>query len=349
MTPPLRPLAAAATAAVLAVALGSCSVLGGPFAGTSGYRVTAYFTKAVSFYPGSRVQVMGVNVGRVDSVTPENGQVRVVATVDRGVPLPATATAAIVPLSLIGERTLTFSPAWRPGMPRLPEGAVLRTDRTRVPVEVNEALQSFGKLLDSFDPAKADTVLGNAAGTLDGNGAAFNQAFQQAGRLVNDLAGQDEELLKAARNLNRLAAVVRGREKTLGSLVSGFSQASRMLAEERADIQTLVTSVADLARRGDVLVKLHRETLPGDLARTAQVALLLKGSAESLGGLLRALPGLGFQFVNAYDPERRAITLRVGLDNFARSYLAAALKEPTINANVPCPLPPPYSNCQEGP
>ena len=36
------------------------------------------------------VQVMGVNVGRVESVTPENGLVRVVASIDRGVPLPAT-------------------------------------------------------------------------------------------------------------------------------------------------------------------------------------------------------------------------------------------------------------------
>src|SRR6202011_4962770 len=101
---------------------------------SSKYHVTVYFTKAVAFYPQSQVQVMGVPIGTVDSVTPVNGQVKVVASIDHGVPLPANAGAAIVPLSLIGERTLTFSPSWKPGDPRLTDGAVIHTDRTRVPV-----------------------------------------------------------------------------------------------------------------------------------------------------------------------------------------------------------------------
>ncbi|MFB4297595.1 MCE family protein [Actinomadura sp. NTSP31] len=346
MRRPLRRPAAALAAVLLGVALSACSVLGGPLSSGSSYRVTAYFTRAVSFYPGSQVQVMGVNVGKVDSVTPVNGQVRVVASIDGDVPLPASAGAAIVPLSLIGERTLTFSPAWHPGLPKMADGAVLRTDRTQVPVEVNDALKSFGKLLDNFDPTKADTALGTAAGSLNGNGTAFNQAFQQAGQLVNNLAGQDEQLLAVAKNLDRLAGIVKGREKTLGTLVSDFSTASRMLSDERQNIRTLVESIADLAKRGDVLIKMHQDTIPADLERTAQVSLMLKGSANTLGGVLQALPNFGFQFVNAYEPKNKAIVLRVTLDNFARSYLAALLKEPTINENVPCPLPPPYSNCQ---
>ncbi|MEU9017802.1 MlaD family protein [Actinomadura sp. NPDC048394] len=345
MRPPRRPLAAA-MAAVLGAALSACSVLPGALSSTPSYHVTAYFTRAVSFYPGSRVQVMGVNVGKVDSVTPVNGQVRVVASIDGDVPLPAAATAAIVPLSLIGERTLTFSPAWHPGLARMADGAVLRTDRTQVPVEVNDALKSFGRLLDNVDPAKADTALGNAAGSLNGNGAAFNQAFQQAGQLVNSLAGQDEQLLEVAQNLDRLAGIVRGREKTLGRLVSDFSKASTMLANERQSIRTLVEAIADLAERGDVLIKMHQDTIPSDLEKTAQVSLTLKGSADTLGGVLQALPNIAFQFVNAYQPENHAIVLRVTLDNFARSYLAAVLKSPTIDESVPCPLPPPYSNCQ---
>ncbi|MBW8486353.1 MCE family protein [Actinomadura parmotrematis] len=334
--------AAALAAAALVLALGGCSVLGGP----SSYRVTAYFTRAVSFYPGSPVQVMGVNVGKVESVTPVNGQVRVVASIHRDVPVPATARAAIVPLSLIGERTLTFAPAWRPGLPKMADGAVLRIDRTQVPVEVNDALTSFGRLLNGFDPAKAGTALGNAARSLDGNGAAFNAAFQQTGQLVSDLAGQDEQLLRVARNLARVAAVVRGRERTLGSLIGNFSTASRMLADERADIRTLVEAIADLAERGDVLIKMHEDTLPGDLQKVAQVTLMMQGSAQSLADLIQALPGLGYQFVNAYDPKVGAINLRITLDNFARSYLAAVLSEPTISDKVPCPLPPPYSNCR---
>ncbi|MGI8336283.1 MCE family protein [Actinomadura scrupuli] len=346
MTTPPRPALAAAAAAVLATALTSCSALKTPLSAPPSYHVTAYFAKAVSFYPGSRVQVMGINVGRVDSVTPINGQVRVVASIDQKVPLPATATAAIVPLSLIGERTLTFTPAWQPGQPKLTDGTVLPQNRTQIPVEVNDALKSFGKLLDSFDPAKADLALGNTATTINGNGTAFNQAFQQTGQLVTNLAGQDQQLLRTAQNLNRLAAVVRGREKTLASLVDNFGAASKMLADERTDIKILIDAIADLAERGNVLIKTHQDTLPGDLLRTAQITLMIKGSAASVGQFLQSLKGFGFGFVNSFDTKTKTITTRVTLDNFLRAYLTAILREPEPNKNVPCPLPPPYSNCQ---
>jgi len=336
----MRRSRAIAGVAVLTATLGSCAL-----SGPSSYHVTAYFAKAVSFYPGSRVQVMGINVGKVDSVIPMSGQVRVVASINRDVPLPANAIAAIVPLSLIGERTLTFSPAWRPGQAKLANGAVLQQDRTRIPVEVNDALKSFGKILDSFDPTKANAALGNAASTLQGNGSAFNQAFQQTAQLVNNLAGQDQQLLKVAQNLNRLAGVVRGREQTLNSLVGSFAQASRLLAGERKEIQTLVMAIADLAKRGDVLIRIHQETLPGDLLQTARIALMIKGDATSLGYLLKALPDIGYQFVNAYDPKQHALVARVSLDAFLRPYLTAILGQPSPNASVPCPLPPPYSNC----
>ncbi|GAA3204191.1 MCE family protein [Actinocorallia longicatena] len=345
MTPTPRGLSAVAAAAAAVLTLSSCSVLPG-MSGGSTYKVTAFFTKAVSFYPGSRVQVMGVNVGRVESVVTENGQVRVVASIESRVPLPDKVTAAIMPLSLIGERTLTFSPAWRPGEPRLAKNAVLPAERTRVPVEVNEALTSFGRLLDSFDPAKVNGLIGKAATSLNGNGTAFNQAFEQTARLVTQLSGQDEKLLAVAGNLNRLAGAVKGREKVLGSLIDDFSTATTMLAGERKNIQTLITAVADLARRGNVIIDTYDEKLPDDLVRMAQVALSLKVNAKSLGKLLNAIPGLSYQFVNAYDPKKHAINSRITLDHFVRSYLAAILKEPRINSKVPCPLPPPYSNCE---
>ena len=344
MPPPGR-FRAAAVGVVLACAVSSCSVVNSPLSAPASYHVTAYFTKAVSFYPGSRVQVMGINVGKVDSVTPMGGHVRVVASINKDVPLPATAIASIVPLSLIGERTLTFSPTWRPGMPKLGDGSVLHEDRTRIPVEVNDALKSFGKILDSFDPAKANAVLGNTAASVNGNGPAFNQAFQQAGQLVNNLAGQDQQLLKVAKNLDRLAGVVRGREKTLASLVHTYAQASQMLAGERTDIHTLVSAIADLARRGDVIIKVRQETLPSDLTKTAQVALMIKGNAAALGNFLKSIPGFGYGFVNSYEPETRTIVTRVVLDNFVRAYLTAILRQPSPNSKVPCPLPPPYSNC----
>ncbi|MCW2887294.1 MAG: phospholipid/cholesterol/gamma-HCH transport system substrate-binding protein [Streptosporangiaceae bacterium] len=341
-----------ATAALLGVllawALSACSLvpenLQVSVAGK--YHITAYFARAVSFYAGSQVQVMGVQVGTIDSVTPVNGQVRVEASIDRKVPLPANVSASIVPLSLIGERTLTLSPPWKPGDAKLPDSAVIRQDRTHTPVEVDDALKSFSKLLDSFDPAQANTILHKTAGTLRGNGQLFNAALQQTATLTGNIAAQDDQLLQVAQNLNQVAGVVRGRERLLGSLISDFSQASQMAADERQNIRDLVAGSAHLVNQGGALVKAYQQQLPEDLARFAQVALIMKGNASRLATFVQSLPDLNYTFINAYNPKHHSIVSRISMDNFLRSYLAALLKQPNVNPNVPCPLPPPYSNCQ---
>jgi phospholipid/cholesterol/gamma-HCH transport system substrate-binding protein len=346
----MHPVLAVVMAAVLGTALSGCSLLppgmGGP---SSKYHVTVYFTKAVAFYPKSQVQVMGAPIGTVDSVTPVDGRVKVVASIDRSVPLPANAGAAIVPLSLIGERTLTFSPSWKPGDPKLADGAVLQTDRTQVPVEVDQALQAFTTLLQAFNPAAANKVLHKGAESFQGNGPAFNAALQQSADLTAHIAGQDQQLLEVAQNLHRIAGVVAGRQKALGALISDFSQASADLASERQDVQTLIVALTSLVQHGDVLIKSYQGRLVQDLGRIAQITLIVKGNADQLAAFLKALTPLNYMLTNGTNHKDHALTLRLALNNVYREYLAAALKQPTVNPKVKC-LPKPFSNCPwEGP
>ncbi|MGI8332956.1 MCE family protein [Actinomadura scrupuli] len=337
---------AAVMAVVTLAALSGCSLLPAALGGgsSSKYHVTVYFTKAVAFYPRSQVQVMGVPIGTVDSVTPVNGKVKVVASIDRDIPLPANARAAIVPLSLIGERTLTFSPSWKPGAPKLADGAVLDTDRSQVPVEVDQALQAFTTLLQAFNPAAANKVLHKSSQSFQGNGAAFNAALQQSADLTANIAGQDKQLLEVARNLHRIAGVVAGRQKALGTLISSFSQVSADLASERQNIETFIVALASLVRRGDVLIKSYQGQLVQDLGRIAQITLVVKGNAQQLGEFLKTLTPLNYMLSNATNHKDHALTLRLALNNIYRSYLAAALKQPTVNPKAKC-LPEPYSNC----
>jgi phospholipid/cholesterol/gamma-HCH transport system substrate-binding protein len=346
----IRPVLAAVMALVLfgtlGGVLGGCSLLPSALGGSSAskYHVTVYFTKAVAFYPKSQVQVMGVPIGTVDSVTPVNGQVKVVASIDRGVPLPANARAAIVPLSLIGERTLTFSPSWKPGAAKLADGAVLHTDRSQVPVEVDQALQAFTTLLQAFNPSAANTILRKGSQSFQGNGAAFNAALQQSADLTANIAGQDQQLLEVARNLHRIAGVVAGRQKALGTLISDFSQASADLAGERQNVETFLVALASLVQHGDVLIKSYQGQLIQDLGRIAQITLVVKGNAQQLAAFLKALTPLNYMLSNGTNHKDHALTLRLALNNVYREYLAAALKQPTVNPKVKC-LPKPYSNC----
>src|SRR6185312_7705544 len=59
-------------------------------------KVTAYFSEPIGVYPGSTVRILGVPVGTVNSVTPDGTRVRVVMTLNSGVPVPADAGAVVI-------------------------------------------------------------------------------------------------------------------------------------------------------------------------------------------------------------------------------------------------------------
>ena len=60
--------------------------------------LTAEFPRTVSLYVGSDVRVLGVPVGKVDSVTPSGTQVRPSSGI-RDTPWPAATSASTVPKS----------------------------------------------------------------------------------------------------------------------------------------------------------------------------------------------------------------------------------------------------------
>ncbi|GAA2111699.1 MCE family protein [Actinomadura alba] len=332
-------VAAAMVAAVVAAAtaLGGCSALESP----PHKDMTAYFARATSFYEKSKVKIMGVDVGTVERIRIDGGRVRVDFTVREDVPVPRDVNAAIVPLNLVGERNLVLSPPWRPGLPEAGDGTVIPQERTTLPVETDDALKAFTNVANALDPTKVRGALGGAADSFRGNGTEFNSALQQSARLTANLAGQDEQLLAVARNLNRLAGAVRGRERTLASMISGFSTATGMLAAERRDLQQLIKALLELTTQGTGILTKYEGQLPGDLAVLTRVALTMRGQSERLAMMFKALPEVSETFINGYDPAKGSLVLRFPTDAFLRAWLQG-LSGGLLDG---CPLPPPNSNC----
>ncbi|HEU5157842.1 MAG TPA: MCE family protein [Streptosporangiaceae bacterium] len=322
------------------LALAGCSALPGDADGRR--HLIAYFPQARSFYPHSQVKIMGADVGTVDDVRSMGDRIRVDFHIRGDIPLAKGVQASIVPLNLVGERNLVLHPVWRPGMAKEPGGELtIPIERTHVPVETDTALTAFTKVANALDPATTRAAVGRAARSVEGNGRQFNAALEQGARLTDNLAAQDQELLAVARNLDRLAGVVRGREQVLGGMIRDFGTATQMLSGERQNIQGLIRGVLELSRQGDGILRKYEGQLPYDLAVLTRVALTLKGDAKQVGMLIKALPGIGQVLIQAYDPQIKSLRIRFPTDAYLRTWLVSVL-----NSNeAPCPLPPPNSNC----
>ncbi|GLW63497.1 ABC transporter substrate-binding protein [Actinomadura rubrobrunea] len=340
-----RPASAALRRAVLAglcltltAALGGCSIVQRQSAGQR--TMTAYFPKARSFYKESKVKIMGADVGLVDRVEPQGDRVKVTFHLRRDIRLPRGVRASIVPLNLVGERNLILHPPWKPGQP-VETGNVIPIERTHVPVEVDDALTSFTDLATALDPTKTRTALDRAARSFEGNGRLFNATLEQSARLVENVAGQDRELIEVARNLDRLAGVVRGREQVLGQMIHDFAEAARVLSAERGELKELIRGILDLADHSAELLDEYKGRLPYDLAVLTRTALMLKGNSRQVAQLIDALPGINEALIGGYSPTTKSLQIRFATDAFLRTWLKGLLNDD----DVACPLPPPNSNC----
>ncbi len=123
----------------LSITLGRVEILGG-----RGYLVTADFPSVGGLKPGSSVDIAGVQVGRVESITLVDYQARVTMLVRPEVKLQEDSIASIKTRGLIGEKYVRINPG---GSERLipPNGRIREVEP---PVDFEELLSKyiFGKV-----------------------------------------------------------------------------------------------------------------------------------------------------------------------------------------------------------
>jgi phospholipid/cholesterol/gamma-HCH transport system substrate-binding protein len=297
--------AAVSVGLVLALLLVGCAP-----PGEDGYRVTATFPRATALFEESRVKVMGLDVGHVERLSIEGDRIRADLRIDPDVPLPEEVHAAIVPLTLIGERNVVLYPAFQPGDTRIGDGFEIPTRRTRVTVEPDDVLETVAEITESIDAERTAEVLGSFAGALEGRGEDYGRAVEDGARIAAVLREHDQRLLAAAETLTELSRAVGAREEQLLALVETYAEATSMLADERARLRPLLVALRHLMDEGRTLVTAFEETLPGDVATLAELALVLEANTASIQRLVVALPVIAEMLLEAYRPDTRGLKLR---------------------------------------
>jgi phospholipid/cholesterol/gamma-HCH transport system substrate-binding protein len=298
---------------------GGCSLV--PGGGDGGMEITAYFDRAVSLYDNSKVKVLGLPAGRVTGIEPEGDQIRVTLQIDEGVPIPADARAAIVPQSLIGERYVQLFPAWTDGQPEMVDGTVLERDRTQVPVEADEALQALKDFLDALDPDGAGRLIDNAATALEGNGERLGSALSNLADLQKILADKDQVLLSLTEQLDNFSATLLTRESQLGEAMDLFAEVTGALAEERAQIEGLVSGLATVSGTGLDLLTRNAEQLRTDIDNLTTTLRTVQANLGAVQDLVESGDDFPAGLANAFDPEHRRIDLRVDFSPLVTSIL----------------------------
>ena len=131
----------------LAIRLGKVEILG------SGYVVIADFASVVGLKVGDAVEIAGVKVGRVESISLHDDRARLALRIDDSVKLPEDSIASVRARGLIGDKFIVISPGGSDKLLGL--GGKIR--ETESPPDISEVI---GKYLGGDLTSKSETKKG---------------------------------------------------------------------------------------------------------------------------------------------------------------------------------------------
>jgi phospholipid/cholesterol/gamma-HCH transport system substrate-binding protein len=268
--------------------------------------ITAYFHESNGIYPGNHVDILGLPVGSVSSVTPEPGQVKVVMHLPPGTKIPTNAQAFIVPPSVISDRYVGLSPAWNGGA-YLPDGAVLQVDRTHEPAEFDQLVGSLTTLFNALGPKEADAkgtvgrLIHVLSGNLAGNGAKIHTTIQGLAGATNALTADRGGLADVITSLDSLTKTLASRDALIGNFNTDLADATSQLAAQRTDITKVVTNLTRGLGRLAAFLHTHRSQLHGTLNNLVSTTNELLAHQRALVESLDNLPLAGQNVARVTD------------------------------------------------
>jgi phospholipid/cholesterol/gamma-HCH transport system substrate-binding protein len=306
-----------ALAAVAATVAAGLLLVQGPAA----RHLTVYFQQTTGLYPGDRVLVLGVPVGRVDSITGGAGRVRAELSYDPSVTIPAAADAAIVAPTLVTSRSVQLSPAYTGG-PVLADGATIPESRTAIPVEWDQIEQELNVLATTLGPQRPGSagaltrLLNTASANLNGQGHNLHDTLTQLSAAVATLSSNRGNLFATISNLQTFVSVLAQANAQVDSFSRQLASVSGVLASDRQELATTLATLNSSLGIVQQFVHTNRGALATDLASLDSVTANLARSRQTLADVLQVAPTELSNFNNIYDPVDTSLTGALALANF---------------------------------
>jgi phospholipid/cholesterol/gamma-HCH transport system substrate-binding protein len=288
------------------------------FSGGNQKTLTAEFPRAVSIYTGSDVRVLGVPVGKIDSVTPSGTDVIVKMHYDADVKVPANAKAVIVSPSIVGDRFVQLTPVYTGGQV-LATGATLTEKQTAVPLELDQIYSSIDDLTVALGPNGANKkgaltdLLDTTARNFGGQGQKFHRTIQNFARLSSTLADNKDQLFGSVRELEGFVHTLARNDRTVRGFNGQLANVSHMLKGERGDLAASLHNLGVAMRQVSGFVKDNRAILGKNIAGLDQVTQILVKQRAALAETLRDAPLALNNLLLTYNPQAGTLDTRANL------------------------------------
>ena len=277
------------------------------------YPVTATFPKAgQNIYPGSVVDYLGVEVGKVSSIDLSNLQAKFVMKINKGFRIPTNATATATPEIFFGNEVIELNFPTGSHPPYVGSGGTIGPNT--VNGQLADLINSTVPLLEQISPQDLNTVFVESNQALQGQAPEIKQGLQEGLKLTGYLAQTIDAQNRLLDSSNRLAATFVPDTGPINRISGNVNQALPVLNQAEASFQHLLDTATPLAGQlADFLSRYHPDFV-SIINSGADISRLVVAQGPNVGELTVALDTF-LRFItngannltpsNAYPPGQR--------------------------------------------
>lgn len=282
----------------------------------------AYFDNSNGLFPGDDVRVLGVRVGKVDTIEPQPTRAKVTFSVDKSVQIPAAVNAAILSPQLVTGRAIQLTPAYTSG-PVLDPGAIIPQSRTVVPVEwddFREQLQRLTDLLKPTEPGGVSTLgafVNTAADNLRGQGGSIRNTIIKLSQTLSLLGDHSDDIFATFTNLSTVVSALHDSSDALEQLNRNLASVSSLLADNPDKVGQAVEDLNAVVGDVQSFAAENTDTVGMTSDKLASISKTLVTSLDDIKQTLHIAPTTLSNFYNIYEPANGALTGALAVNNFA--------------------------------
>jgi phospholipid/cholesterol/gamma-HCH transport system substrate-binding protein len=271
--------------AVLGISIASTGVRA-----TVGYE--AVFTDVTGVTVGSDVDIAGVRVGQVTSISVYHQNLALIGfSVQAARPLPASVTATIRYLNLVGQRYIELGQGAGPTNGVLAPGGTIPLSRTTSALNLTALFNGFQPLFQALSPGDVNQLSSDIIQVFQGESPNIDSLVATVGSLTNALATKDRVIGQVIDNLNAVLRTITSRGNALATFVTSLQELVSKLAADRQPIGSAISAIDNLTTATAGLLQVGRAPLHDDITQLERLATNLAANSPTVNTFLQDLPG----------------------------------------------------------
>lgn len=215
---------------------------------------------------------------------------RVRLRVDDSVKLPGNAIAELRQTSMLGEKYVALSaPPDAEPLGRLTDGARIPLSRSGRNPEIEEVLSALSALLNGGGVAQLHTITTELNNALEGREDRVKSLLAELNTFLGGLDAQKKEIVRALEGIDKLSATLAKEKTTIGEALTTMPPALKVLADQRAKLTTMLTSLSELGKTGTSVINASRDDVIANLRLLQPILQQLNKAGADLPNALELL------------------------------------------------------------